>query len=128
MTRSEYPFVSDHAPILLQLENITPPIAYPYKFNPHCLSEKDYNSSVKILWNNQLYLQEVDIQRRFIWKLQDLKVLTKNWYKEQRSREFKHLQFLETRIIDILKKNADGFTHSANESLLIRLETDRNIF
>jgi hypothetical protein len=52
----EYPFVSDHALILLQLENVTPPKAYPYKFNLHCLSEKEYNNSVKILWNDQVYL------------------------------------------------------------------------
>jgi len=30
-----FPFVSDHAPILLQLETTTHPKAYPFKFNPH---------------------------------------------------------------------------------------------
>jgi len=29
----EFPFVLDHAPILLQLENTTQPKAYPFKFN-----------------------------------------------------------------------------------------------
>jgi hypothetical protein len=60
-------------------------------------------------------------------EITDLKVLTKNWYKEQRADEFKHLDFLETKIIELLKENAYGFTHSVNETLLIRLETDRNI-
>jgi hypothetical protein len=31
----EYPFVSDHAPILLQLENLLFPKPIHYKFNPH---------------------------------------------------------------------------------------------
>jgi hypothetical protein len=41
-----FPFVSDHTPILLQLENTTKPKAYPFKFNPHWLLDKEYNSLV----------------------------------------------------------------------------------
>jgi hypothetical protein len=54
----EYPFVSDHAPVLLQLE-ITPLYkAYPFKLNSQWLYEKDFNSIVHKVWNDQKYLSE----------------------------------------------------------------------
>jgi hypothetical protein len=39
----EYPFVSDHAPILLQLEESIIHRAYPFKFHAQWLLEKDFN-------------------------------------------------------------------------------------
>jgi hypothetical protein len=54
----EYPFVSDHAPVLLQLE-ITPLFkAYPFKFNSQWLSEKEFNCIVHSVWNDQKFLKE----------------------------------------------------------------------
>jgi hypothetical protein len=99
----EFPFVSDHAPILLSLENSLHPKAFPFKFNHHCLSNFDYNNLVTNLWQKQSYHQEEDIQRRFLWKLKDLKILTKNWLKNQRDREIEDLKLLEMQIKDLLK-------------------------
>jgi hypothetical protein len=49
----EYPYVSDHASMLLQLE-ITPLFkAYPFKFNSQWLCEKDYNNILHEVWNDK---------------------------------------------------------------------------
>jgi hypothetical protein len=43
----EYPFVSDHAPILLRLEDTIMYRPYPFKFHAQWLLEKDFNVLVK---------------------------------------------------------------------------------
>jgi hypothetical protein len=42
----EYPYISDHAPILLQLESGSIHRPYPFKLNPQWLTESDYISLV----------------------------------------------------------------------------------
>jgi hypothetical protein len=81
----EFPFISDHAPILLQLD--LPPVfkAYPFKFNPLWSLEIGFTSIVQKLWTDPIYLRETGKQKRLVWKLKDLKVLTKVWQKEQRT-------------------------------------------
>jgi len=80
-------FVSDHAPILLQLDSMTHPKYFSFKFNPQWLLDSDYNSLVHELWLNPTYLQEEDIQRRVNRKLKDLKNITKSWVKRVRTQE-----------------------------------------
>jgi len=78
----EFPFISDHAPILLQLD--LPPLykAFPYKFNPLWIKEQCFISMVQKLWNDPLYMQETGKQIRFVWKLKYLKAITKVWQKD----------------------------------------------
>jgi hypothetical protein len=54
----EYPFISDHAPILLQLD--LPPVykAYPFKFNPQWSQELDFSLLLQKLWKDPKYLTE----------------------------------------------------------------------
>jgi hypothetical protein len=53
----EYPYVSDHAPIFLQLENYITLRAYPFKFLAQWLLEKDFNDMVIKSWKDQKYRQ-----------------------------------------------------------------------
>jgi hypothetical protein len=46
----EYPYVSDHAPIFLQLENSITLRDYPFKFHAQWLLEKDFNDMVIKMW------------------------------------------------------------------------------
>jgi hypothetical protein len=48
----EYPFVSDHALVLLQLENTPLFKAHPFKFNAQWLLDKVYNSLVHKIWSD----------------------------------------------------------------------------
>jgi hypothetical protein len=79
----EYPFISDHALILLQLD--LPPLykAYPFKFNPMWTKENDFIMMVKKMWNEPKYLKETGKQKRLVWKLKDLKFITKSWQKDR---------------------------------------------
>jgi endonuclease/exonuclease/phosphatase family metal-dependent hydrolase len=62
----EYPFISDHAPVLVQLE--IPPFykAYPFKLNSHWLHEKEYMALVHKIWKDPIFLTEVGRQRRIV--------------------------------------------------------------
>jgi hypothetical protein len=48
----EYPFISDHAPILIQLENAPLYKAFPFKFNSIWLQEAEFVKLVHLLWKD----------------------------------------------------------------------------
>ena len=77
----EYPFVSDHAPVIIQLE-ISPIFkAYPFKFNSQWLVDQDFTGLVHNLWKEPKFLIESGKQKRMVWKLKELKFKTKQWAK-----------------------------------------------
>jgi hypothetical protein len=78
------------------------------------------------LWTDQKYLLEGDCQRRFIWKLKDLKTITKRWAKESRDRDLKVLENLEENIKQHLQLLSEGSILPEVESNLIKLELERN--
>jgi hypothetical protein len=90
----EYSILSDHAPVLLQLE--IPPIykAYPFKLNAHWLHDEDYVALVHKIWKDPCFLSEGDKQCRIVWKLKELKSQTKLWYKEVCARNKAQLENL----------------------------------
>jgi len=61
----EFPYVSDHAPILLQLENTSLQKVHPFRFHSQWLAEKYFNDIVYKLWKDPKYLKEGDSKRRF---------------------------------------------------------------
>jgi hypothetical protein len=54
----EYPYFSNHAPILLKLNRPLQPIAYPFKFNHHWLSSANYSDLVHSIWTDPRFLLE----------------------------------------------------------------------
>jgi hypothetical protein len=93
----EYPFISDHAPVLLQLE--LPPLfkAYPFKLNPQWILDQGFIVLVQNLWNDPKYLGEVGKQKILVWKLKDLKASTKHWQKDRKLKAKSHLRFWRMR-------------------------------
>jgi hypothetical protein len=122
----EYPFISDHAHVLLQLE--IPPLykAYPFKLNSQWLLEKDYNDLVHKVWKDPKILFEEGRQRRIVWKLKDLKTHTKIWVKERIGRNLLHLEMLETEIKDIILNMVGGASLPEAERHLCNMEQERN--
>jgi hypothetical protein len=59
----ELPFVSDLAPVLLQL--FLPPAfkVFPFKFNEQWLGDKDFAVLVERVWKSPIYLSETSSQR-----------------------------------------------------------------
>jgi hypothetical protein len=78
----EFPYISDHAPIILQLETLSIYKIHPFKFNPHWISEAGFVELVIKVWNDPRFLTESGKQRRLIWKLKELKQKTKVWLKD----------------------------------------------
>jgi hypothetical protein len=52
----EYPFFSDHAPFFVQLDLQPDYKLYPFKFNAHCLDEKDFKNIVIKVWQDPVFL------------------------------------------------------------------------
>jgi hypothetical protein len=122
----EYPFISDHALVLLQLD--LPPLfkAYPFKFNPQWNKDQGFLMLVQNLWNDPKYLGEVGKQKRLVWKLNDLKASSKLWQKDRKLKSNSHLRCLENEISLRLQNFPDGTRNSMVDSSLKDLEHERN--
>jgi hypothetical protein len=72
-----YPFISDHAPIILQLDSYSHRSPYPFKFNPIWLGNPDFERLVKEVWTDKSFIDEPDVQRRLAGKLKLLKTKVK---------------------------------------------------
>jgi exonuclease III len=122
----EMPFVSDHAPVLLQLDLLIANKVYPFKFSEQWLCSKDYTVIVEKVWRDPLYLSESGKQKRVIWKLQGLKVATKLWNKALQTQNKAKLSLIE----DEIKSYSDILSHDYNEiktkDILRCLELERN--
>jgi hypothetical protein len=70
----DYPFVSDHTLVLLQLGFNSTIVAHPFKLNSTCLREDTFSSIVHEVWNDHIVLQEAGAQRRLVGKLKQLKI------------------------------------------------------
>jgi hypothetical protein len=96
----EYPFISDYAPIILQLEMAPMYRSYPFKLNSLWVLEADYKALVYNVWKDPKYNSEAGYQRRLVWKLKDLKRQTKDWSKQREGNLVKCLAYLESQIKD----------------------------
>jgi hypothetical protein len=73
----EYPFISDHAPIFLQLGEDRSKVAYPFKRNHAWLREAAFDSLVSEVWKETTLNQQEGVQRRLVTKLACLKAREK---------------------------------------------------
>jgi hypothetical protein len=100
----ELPFISDHAPVILQLDYGYKPVAYPYKFNPACLKEESFCDLVRVVWGTQQEAEEVGAQRRLARKLSKLKSQVKIWLADRNKRNSYPLKILKQRSLSSLSK------------------------
>jgi hypothetical protein len=91
----EIPYISDHAPVIAQFDFSQTRVAYPFKLNPTWLVEQDFSLIVKEVWGDSIFLEEVDIQLRFVWKLKTLKSRIKDWARHTRREKLRKLETLE---------------------------------
>jgi hypothetical protein len=91
----ELPFVSDHAPVILQLDYGYKPVAYPFKFNPTCLQEESFCDLVRVVWGTQQEAEEAGAQRRLTRKLSLLKARVKIWLADRKKKELLAFENLE---------------------------------
>jgi hypothetical protein len=62
------------------------------------LHDDDYVALVHKIWKDPCFLSEGDKQCRIVWKLKELKIQTKLWYKEVCARNKAQLENLEADI------------------------------
>jgi hypothetical protein len=124
----EYPFISDHAPVILQLDSYSHCSTYPFKFNPCWLWNSDFERLVTEVWTDQSYHHEVDVQRRLAWKLKDLKQKVKSWARLQIIKTTQRLSQLELNIQTLIRDNSMGNGNGSSnmEQHIKNLETERN--
>jgi len=69
----EFLFISDHAPIVFQMDTASVNKIYLFKFNPFWSKDDEFKCLVFSVWQDNKYLSEEGSQRRLVWKLRDLK-------------------------------------------------------
>ena len=79
----QYPFISDHAPVLLQLGSGLLSTAHPFKLNPSWLREEFFDTLVHDVWSDLHLQQVVGAQRKLVERLTSLKSRVKIWSMEK---------------------------------------------
>jgi hypothetical protein len=91
----DYPYISDHAPVLLQLGNSILIVAHSFKLNLAWLREDTFATLVQEVWYDYQFQQEEGAQRRLVGNLKQLKNWVKSWSKEKILQEQLALDKLE---------------------------------
>lgn len=90
-----YPYISDHAPVILPLDGNRQIKNYPFKLNSMWLREDSFSQIVHSVWKDPMFLEEPRIQQRLVWKLKCLKNHIKSWASQCRSQSARRLEKLE---------------------------------
>ena len=122
----EFPFISDHAPIILHLDAAPQKIAYPFKLNSNWLLEAESNSLVAEIWKDPLYLSKPCIQHIIVYKLKILKACTKAWATTYQKQNAQRLFDLDSTIRTLLLSYASARYKGANCHVLKELKMEWN--
>lgn len=123
----DYPYFSNHAPILIRLDRPTFLTAYPCKFNVRWLYEKEVLTIVTKVWKDPIYLAERDVQQRLANKMKSLKTLIKAWAKEYKRKQEDNLFYLEGLLNDLLMDEALEPINRDRETTIKLLEAEWDI-
>jgi len=120
-----FPYIFYHTSIVLQLDSTLTFKFFPFKFNPFWLTESLFIEFVQKLWRDPKFLVEDGRQRRLVWKLKELKILTRAWKKEVRYLKSSRLLELEKEISFRLQNQTVGIYNNFGEQSLKSLEQER---
>jgi hypothetical protein len=121
----EFPFLSDHAPVLLQLRHTELSRSSPFKFNHSWLTSTDYIELVKETWTDPLFNSEANPQIRLVWKLKVLKTKTKHWFHLKHIEDQACLLSLEAEISNLTYRATNTSWTVEESDRLNRLEANR---
>jgi hypothetical protein len=122
----EFPYISDHAPVLLQLNLSELPIPSPFKFNHSWLSRADYVELVKETWTDPLLNSDINPQTRLVWKLKVLKHKTKHWFHLKQIEDQGRMLTLEAEISKLTHRYNNTSWTVEESDMLKRLEVNRD--
>jgi hypothetical protein len=122
------PFLSDHAPICLQIGDGCFGAGQPFKFNPQWLRETSFNSLVRLAWTDTTLTVLGDAQGNLIRKLSRLKSLTIHWLKDKKETEQAELNRIEQELEDLLKHKIQDHRRADLDYRIHCLEEAQNKF
>jgi hypothetical protein len=120
----DFPYFSNHAPVLLRLERLMRLTVYPFKFNVDWLQEAEVTSLLKEVLEDIALHEERDIQHRFVNKLNLLKKHLKVWEKEFKRKHEERLVLLEGQLKELLMDAALGSNNCDRDLHIKRLEVE----
>jgi hypothetical protein len=122
------PFLSDHAPICLQIGDGRFGVGQPFKFNPQWMREDSFNNLVKLVWSDTTLTAPGDAQGNIVRKFSRLKALTIHWLKEKKEMEQADLNRIEQELEDLLRLNIQDTSRADLDFKIHCLEEARNKF
>jgi hypothetical protein len=121
----DLPFISNHAPVFLQLDFGIIPIAFPFKFNSDLLKDEHLNNLVKDDWISRQNIPGEGAQTRLVGKLNSLKTKVKKWIAKQKKKEHLLLDNIEEEITRLTNESLELLPHTELNPRLIDLELER---
>jgi hypothetical protein len=121
----EFPFVSDHAPVLLQLRFPTLQPSPPFKFNHHWLTSEAYSDLVHLVWRDPCFQSEENPQRRLVWKLKALKSKSRGLVHDLKAVQKSSLNKLESDITHLIHSSSIAALTLEKSATLKQLESKR---
>jgi hypothetical protein len=124
----EYPYLSNHAPVLLEFGIYFPIVASSFKLNPDWLKEESFVEIVRQVWNDPRHLLTVGAQRCLVGKISLLKERIKVWVREKRQKDQSDLLNIEEAIEFKYNQVNLGLSSLEDSIKLSKLESKRNCF
>jgi endonuclease/exonuclease/phosphatase family metal-dependent hydrolase len=106
----ELPFISDHAPVLFQLDYGIKYVSYPFKFNPVLLKDESFGELVREEWSTQQDSLGEGAQLRLVGKLFRLKARVKKWIAVKKKIDLQTLEKIEEEIAFLTKESLEHQT------------------
>jgi hypothetical protein len=90
------------------------------------LLETEFSSIVKEVWKDPIFMNELGVQQRIVWKLKTLKQRIKFWAKNLRKQKLQRLEELEEELqVNLQEDTQEGGLRGRDNTLKL-LETERN--
>jgi hypothetical protein len=103
----ELPFISDHAPVIFQLDYSIKSVAYPFKFNLAMLKDDSFGDLVRDVWSSQHDSVVEGAQTRLVGKLFKLKDRVKKWIAVRKKTDLQILEKIEEEISILTKQSLE---------------------
>jgi hypothetical protein len=120
-----HPFISDHAPIFLQLDGIFQRKHYPFKLNSGWIHEEEFSQLVNEVWKDPKFLQESGLQRRLVWKIKSLKSVIKRWVKSFKNLSAQKLGILEEELQSLYQTSLTDLNNEELTGMIKEKEAER---
>jgi hypothetical protein len=101
--------ISDHLPVLLQLDSGSDIVRYPFKFNAIWLEDQDFVSLVKNSWVDLLGTKVLPPMESLVKKLKRLKNLVIVWERKKKAEGKKELVQLDSELDELYSEFPGGF-------------------